>query len=75
MTYAGAKSELVKNLIRGVSWKDKTRREYVDDLIRLERYILTGPTGFADALFAADAERKIQPRNNDNLQGAKTRGI
>lgn len=58
MTYTGAKSDLVKNLIRGASWKDKTRREYVDDLIRLERYILTGPTGFADALFAAMLKEK-----------------
>lgn len=58
MSYAAAKSELVKNLIRGASWKDRVRREYVDDLIRIERYVLTGPTGFADALYAGMLKAK-----------------
>lgn len=58
MRYAAAKSELVRNLIRGASWKDRVRREHVDDLIEIERYVLTGPTGFADALRAGMLKAK-----------------
>ena len=58
MSYAAAKSTLVKNLIRGANWNDKVRRKYVDDLIRIERYVLTGPTGFADALYAGVLKAK-----------------
>jgi hypothetical protein len=50
MPYAAVKSEFVKNLIRGASWKDRAHRKYVDDLIEIERYVLKGPSGFADAL-------------------------
>jgi hypothetical protein len=58
MRYTKAKSELVRNLIRGASWKDRVHREYVDDLIEIERYVLTGPTGFADALRAGMLKAK-----------------
>jgi hypothetical protein len=61
MSYTEAKSEFVKNLIRGASWSDKTRRKCIDDLLIIERYVLTGPSGFADALRSGMLKEKYKP--------------
>ena len=46
MLYKEVRSEFIKNLIKERGLKSK----YIDDLIRLEKYILNGPRGFASAM-------------------------
>ena len=45
-----AKSKVVKDLIKGSSFSDSSVRTRVDELLRIERYILDGVHSYASAL-------------------------
>lgn len=47
--YTDVESSLVRSQIVNGDYDDETHRDYVDDLVSLERYIRRGPRGFAGA--------------------------
>jgi|SRR5208337_5394014 len=47
ISYSTAKSNFVKDLIRASSFSDVEQRAYIDELLRLERFILKGVHGYA----------------------------
>jgi hypothetical protein len=49
--YTAVKSEFIKAKIKDSNWNDKFRRNYIDDLIKLEDYALYGAHGWANALY------------------------
>jgi hypothetical protein len=49
--YTTVKSEYIKAKIRDSNWKDKFRRNYIDDLIELEENVLYGWRGWAHCLY------------------------
>ncbi len=50
ISYAAAKSNLVKDLIRSSSFSSARQRAYIDELLRLEEFILEGVHGFASGM-------------------------
>jgi hypothetical protein len=58
--YTSVKSEYIKAKIQVSNWSDKFRRNYIDDLIELENYVLYGPTGWAHAMLLRNLEDHYQ---------------
>lgn len=54
------KSQFIKKLIEGTSWKNEARRRYIDDLITLEKFILEGPKGFASGILYGALQEKYK---------------
>ena len=50
------KSEYVKKKIKGRSFSKEKDRNYIHDLLNLERYVLKGPSGTADAMMLSGLE-------------------
>ena len=48
--YKEVKSEFIRNLIRQTSFRNLREREYIDELIALERFIVDGAESYASAL-------------------------
>jgi len=58
--YKEAKSQFIKKLIKGTSWRNKARIRYIDDLITLEKFILEGPKGFASGMLYGALQEKYK---------------
>ena len=58
--YRQVRSKFVREKIRGSSFSDHKRRAYIDDLVRIERYILTDASGwgFAGAMHYSQLKEK-----------------
>jgi hypothetical protein len=48
--YRKVKSEFIKRLIEETSWENESQRKYINNLVRLENYILKGTKGKAGAM-------------------------
>jgi len=55
--YVEIKSNFIKNLIKGRSFSDREFRVYIDRLIMLEKIILEGVKGYAEAALYNDMQR------------------
>ncbi len=57
-SYVRVESACVRERIRNRSWSNAKDREYIDDLLVLEKLVKRGPSCFADSLMYAYLKRK-----------------
>lgn len=60
MQYREVESQFVKELIKGTSWKNEPRRQYIDNLIKLEKFILEGPKDFGSGMYYGALKQKYR---------------
>ena len=71
MKYNQIRSSFIRNHIRGSSWTEE--RNYIDQLVKLEYYILNGPGGFPGSLHYHHLKEKFRSEWAEIYQELKPR--